>query len=405
MRKFLERAMDKVPRMNEESIRGLLRLLADENDRLDAVLDSMMDGIVVCDDESVPILVNKSAERLLPLSQAELFDEPLWYSIRDDELSGFFEMALTGQESIIDREFALDMKSSTRILAISVTPLVRGKKISGTLIHVEETTDKRRREARLRRAESLASLTTLAAGVAHEIKNPLGSISIHVQLMRKSLKGKADEPLIRYLDIVNEEIDRLNRIVVDFLFAVRPMDIAPINDDPNTLLRELVEFMRVEVENAGIQLQVEYGKDIPLVPFDKRYMKQALLNLVKNAVAAMPKGGTLNLSLRAVNDELKLAVGDTGSGIPEDKLGKIFEPYYTTKENGTGLGLTLTYKIIKEHGGDVTVQSRQGQGSTFTITIPIPQKDRKMITGTCPEDEDCQAGSEGGSEGKNEEPA
>ena len=141
------------------------------------------------------------------------------------------------------------------------------------------------------------------------------------------------------------------------------------------------------------------------MPFDKRYMKQALLNLVKNAVAAMPKGGTLHLSIRAVNDELKLAVGDTGSGIPEDKLGKLFEPYYKTKENGTGLGLTLTYKIIKEHGGDVTVQSRQGQGSTFTITIPIPQKDRKMITGTCPEDEDCQAGLEGGSEGKNEEPA
>jgi signal transduction histidine kinase len=335
---------------------------------------------------------------LLPLAQSELFDEPLWYSIRDEELSAFFEMALTGEESIIDREFALDMKSSTRILAVSVTPLVRDKKISGTLIHVEETTDKRRREARLRRAESLASLTTLAAGVAHEIKNPLGSISIHVQLMRKSLKGKADEPLIRYLDIVKEEIERLNRIVVDFLFAVRPMDIAPINDDPNTLIRELVEFMRVEVENAGIELQVEYGKDIPLVPFDKRYMKQALLNLVKNAVAAMPKGGTLSLSIHAINDELKLAVQDTGTGIPEDKLGKIFEPYYTTRENGTGLGLTLTYKIIKEHGGDVTVLSRQGHGSTFTITIPIPQKDHKMITGTCPEDEDCKADFEGATE-------
>jgi len=247
MRKFLERAMDKVSRMNEESIRGLLRLLADENERLDAVLDSMMDGIVVCDEDHLPILVNKAADRLLPLSQVDLFEEPLWLSLRDDELAIFFEAALNGEESIIDREFALDMKSGTRILAVSVTPLVREKRIRGTLIHVEETTDKRRREARLRRAENLASLTTLAAGVAHEIKNPLGSISIHVQLMRKLLKGTADEPLNRYLDIVTEEIDRLNRIVVDFLFAVRPMDIAPINDDPNALLRELVEFMRVEV--------------------------------------------------------------------------------------------------------------------------------------------------------------
>jgi len=394
MRKFLERAMDKVSRMNEESIRGLLRLLADENERLDAVLDSMMDGIVVCDEDHLPILVNKAADRLLPLSQVDLFEEPLWLSLRDDELAIFFEAALNGEESIIDREFALDMKSGTRILAVSVTPLVREKRIRGTLIHVEETTDKRRREARLRRAENLASLTTLAAGVAHEIKNPLGSISIHVQLMRKLLKGTADEPLNRYLDIVTEEIDRLNRIVVDFLFAVRPMDIAPINDDPNALLRELVEFMRVEVESSGIELQVEYGMGVPLVPFDKRYMKQALLNLVKNATAAMPQGGILFLSTSVAGDELRITIKDSGVGMSEDKIGKIFEPYYTTKENGTGLGLTLTYKIIKEHGGDISVTSKPGTGSTFTLTLPIPQKEHRMITGTCPENENCETGFE-----------
>lgn len=394
MRKFLERVMDKVPRMNEESIRGLLRVLSDENERLDAVLDSMMDGIVVCDEDHEPILVNKAAERLLPLSQQDLFDSPLWASLRDEELAAFFETALTGEESIIDREFALDIASGTRILSISVTPLIREKRIRGTVVHVEETTDKRRREARLRRAESLASLTTLAAGVAHEIKNPLGSISIHVQLMRKSLKGKAEAPLARYLDIVTEEIDRLNKIVVDFLFAVRPMDIAPINDDPNALLGELVEFMRVEVETSGIELSVEYGKDVPLVPFDKRYMKQALLNLVKNAIAAMPGGGQLALSTAAIGDELHIVVRDSGVGIPEDRIGKIFEPYYTTKENGTGLGLTLTYKIIKEHGGDVTLTTKPGQGSSFTVVLPIPQKDRRMITGICPDGEDCEAGFE-----------
>lgn len=391
MRKFLERAMEKVSRMNEESIRGFLRLLADENDRLDAVLDSMMDGIVVCDDEHLPILVNKAAERLLPLSQTELFESALWDSVKDEELSAFFEEALSGEESVIDREFALAGPSSTRILAVSVTPLVKDRRIKGTLIHVEETTDKRRREARLRRAESLASLTTLAAGVAHEIKNPLGSISIHVQLLRKAIESRGEGQLVRYLDIVNEEIDRLNKIVVDFLFAVRPMDIAPINDDPNALLRELAEFMRVEVENAGIELKVEYGQSVPLLPFDKRYLKQALLNLVKNAVAAMPDGGTLELSSAADGEDLYLTVKDSGVGIPEEKIGKIFEPYYTTKENGTGLGLTLTYKIIKEHGGDVTVRSKPGRGSTFVITIPIPQKDRRMISGVCPDGADCLA--------------
>lgn len=390
MRKFLERAMEKVSRMNEESIRGLLRVLADENERLDAVLDSMMDGIVVCDEDHVPILINKAADRFLPMSQAELFDAPLWNSLRDDELATFFDAALTGEESIIDREFALDTTSGTRIIAISVTPLVREKRISGTLIHIEETTEKRHKEARLRRAENLASLTNLAAGVAHEIKNPLGSISIHVQLMRKALGKKATPPLMRYLDIVTEEIDRLNKIVVDFLFAVRPMDIAPINDDINALLKELVEFMRVEIETAGIELLVEYGSPIPPVPFDKRYLKQALLNLVMNANAAMPQGGKLRLATSVHNEELRIIVADTGVGIPEDKLGKIFEPYYSTKDNGTGLGLTLTYKIIKEHGGDIAVRSKKDIGSTFIISLPIPQKDQRMITGVCKDGDDCQ---------------
>lgn len=380
MRKFLERAMEKVSRMNEESIRGLLRVLADENERLDAVLDSMMDGIVVCDEDHAPILINKSAERLLPLSPSEFFDKPLWESCRDDELAAFFDDTLNGDESVLDREFALDTKAGTRILAISVTPLVRDRRIRGTLIHVEETTDKRRREARLRRAESLASLTTLAAGVAHEIKNPLGSMSIHVQLLRKALRDRPEPQIGRYLDIVTEEIDRLNKIVVDFLFAVRPMDINPINDDANALVSELAEFMRPETQAAGIELALDLARPMPPLPFDRRYLKQALLNLVKNAMAAMPEGGRLGLSTALGQDGMTITVADTGTGIPEDKIGKIFEPYFTTKENGTGLGLTLTYKIVKEHGGDIAVSSKPGVGSTFTVTLPVPQGDKRMIT-------------------------
>ena len=392
---MLFRSMDKVPRMNDESIRGLLRILADENDRLETVLDSMLDGIVVCGDNHVPILVNKAAERLLPLSQAELFEAPLWASMRDEDMAAFFNSVLMDEETVLDREFSIERSSRAFILSLSVTPLVKDGRIGGTLVHVEETTDKRKREARLRRAESLASLTTLAAGVAHEIKNPLGSISIHVQLVRKAL-GKAASPTVsRYLDIVNEEIDRLNRIVVDFLFAVRPMDIAPINDDPNALIRELAEFMRVEAEECGVELVESYAKDMPPVPFDKRYLKQALLNLVKNALAAMPDGGTLRLATEGTVDELRIIVQDSGTGISDELQGKIFEPYYTTKENGTGLGLTLAYKIVKEHGGEMSVRSRTGQGSVFVISLPIPQRERRMITEGPSQEPDIDACGEG----------
>ncbi|GAB1433729.1 ATP-binding protein [Spirochaetota bacterium] len=379
MRKFLERAMDKVSRMNEESIRGLLRILSDENERLEAVLDSMLDGIAVCDEDHIPILVNKAAERFLPLSYTNLFDQALWDSVRDDELSVFFDTALNGEESILDREFAIDTKLGARVLSFSITPLVRDQRIKGTLIHIQDTTDKRKKEARLRRAESLASLTTLAAGVAHEIKNPLGSISIHVQLLEKAMKEKPDKKMERYLSIVSEEIDRLNKIVVDFLFAVRPMDIKPINDDINALVLELAEFMKPEAKNAGIELEAKLEASANPVPFDRRYIKQVLLNLIKNSMSAMPKGGKLLLETSSSQDEFAIRVEDSGSGIDNDKIGKIFEPYYTTKENGTGLGLTLSYKIIKEHGGDISVSSKPGAGSVFTISLPIPQKEKRLL--------------------------
>ena len=380
MRKFLERALDKVSRMNEDSIRNLIRVLATENERLEAVLDSMLDGIIVCGVDHVPLIMNKAAERLIPLNQSDPFVAPLWRSLRDEEMASFFESVMKDEETVLDREFAIDAHSNTRILAASVTPLVKDKRIQGTLIHIEETTDKRRKEARLRRAESLASLTTLAAGVAHEIKNPLGSISIHVQLIRKAMGGCESPQVGRYLDIVNEEIERLNGIVVDFLFAVRPMNIAPINDDANALVGELAEFMRAEIEHSGVTLDVKLDKNLPPIPFDRRFMKQALLNLVKNAVAAMPGGGFLSLATKYNGDELRIVVSDTGIGIAENRIGKIFEPYYTTRENGTGLGLTLSYKIVKEHGGDITVRSKQGSGSQFTVTIPVPQKERRMIS-------------------------
>ncbi len=241
---------------------------------------------------------------------------------------------------------------------------------------MEDVTEKRRKEAQLRRAENLASLTTLAAGVAHEIKNPLGSLSIHVQLMRKAIKNSCESSagtIARYLDVVDEEIDRLNRIVVDFLFAVRPMDIHPRDTDLNALLTELMDFLAPEIERSGVRTELSLSQEVPRLSLDPRYIKQAVLNLAQNALAAMPNGGTLGVRTERKDDEIRLSISDTGVGIPEENLPKIFEPYFTTKDTGTGLGLTLTFKIVKEHGGDIAVVSKSGQGSTFTITLPLPQ--------------------------------
>ncbi len=332
MRPFIERALAKAARMNTDQLRSLLRDLAEENGTLEAALDSMLDGIVVLDRNHQPGIWNKSAERMLGLHPVDALERPFWLAVRDREFGDFIKNVLRGEERLVDREFELDAPGDrTLLVAASATPLVSRRRIVGTLIHLEDITDKRRREAQLRRAESLASLTTLAAGVAHEIKNPLGSISIHIQLLQRAMKKDgacmdADFPekVDRHLGVVTEEIERLNRIVVDFLFAVRPMEMELRDTDPAALLREVAEFISPEAEQAGIEIDLGIPDSAPAVPLDRRYMKQAILNLAKNAMAAMRSGGRLGFSLRATDEAVKIAISDTGTGMEPEVIARIF---------------------------------------------------------------------------------
>ncbi len=381
MRKFIQKALDKIGKMDAAQIRSLLWALASENDLLAVVLDSMTDGVVVTDRQHRVLLSNKSAERLIPFSQAELSEKVVWEVITDREIAQFLKEKLLNQEKVIDQEFVLG-DGVTRTLSCSLMPLVRDGRIQGTLVHIEDVTEKRTKEARLRRAENLAALTTLTAGVAHEIKNPLASIGIHLQLIRKEMAGRETiEPqrISEYVEIINEEVDRLNRIVVDFLFAVRPMDTRLALGDINSVIRELVEFVKFELQEAGVELQLELSPVLPKIRLDERYMKHALLNIIKNAISAMPEGGVLRIETLQEGTDLLLKISDTGIGIPEEIIGKIFEPYFTTKDFGSGLGLTLVYKIVKEHQGDVSVSSRVGEGASFTLSFPIPQEEKRLI--------------------------
>jgi PAS domain S-box-containing protein len=392
MRDFYNRAIKKLDKFTAEQSRELLASAALEIDRLESVLDSIPDGILVCDEKHCLTMANKYAQRILPLNYSETGGVPLWKAVQDDRIVEFFQETLLGGDRVLDREIDAEVQGINRLLSISILPLVRNHRITGSLIYIEDITEKRSREARLRRAENLASLTTLAAGVAHEIKNPLGSISIHLQLMQKALTkktkrapgtGSRSSPdmalLDRYLGVLNEEVDRLNHIVVDFLFAVRPMTLELREGNINVMIRDLTGFVRCELENAQIKCDLELDQDLPPVLFDERYMKQALLNLIKNAQAAMGGGGTLGIKTSGMDDKVRITVSDSGEGISEENLSKIFEPYFTTKETGTGLGLTLVFKIVREHQGEISVKSKVGEGSSFTITLPAIQKERRLL--------------------------
>jgi len=377
---FFRRALRKLDKLNTEQRNELITSAIGEINLFENVLNSIDMGILVCDESNNLIMVNKCALRLIPMNYIE--GVKLRLAITDEKIIEAFKDIILNRERVIDKEIDVQNQGRNRLLSVNIVPLVEDKRVTGTLIYVEDITEKRKGEARLRRAENLASLTTLAAGVAHEIKNPLGSISIHLQLLQKALAKKldaSDNKTDKYFDVLKEEVDRLNRIVVDFLFAVRPMNLELREGDLNVLISQIMEFVRFEMEQSNILCLLELDENLPKLLIDERYMKQALLNLVKNAQAAMPEGGVFTIATKFMENEIRILVCDTGIGIENESLSKIFEPYFTTRETGTGLGLTQVYKIIREHHGEITVDSEPQTGTEFKISLPIPQKETRLL--------------------------
>jgi len=398
MRLFIKRALKKIGKLNTAQIHDLLVLASTEIDRLETVMDSIIMGVLVCDKAHKLILANKAARRFLSIASYEQGKETLWSIIPDDIVAEFLAHTLITADKVEGKEFSLDVNGKERFLTFSVTPVVQDQKVTGSLILVGDITERKSKEARARRMESLASLTTLAAGIAHEIKNPLGSLSIHVQLIQKAMiaqeklcteirrsaetecdPGKHFRQIDKHLQIVNEEIDRLNSIVVDFLFALRPINADLKLGDINALITELAGFVSFELKNDNIECALDLEENLSAINFDPGLMKPALLNVIQNAAAAMSDGGKITITTEEADDEIRIIVADNGAGISEENLSKIFEPYFSTKKNGTGLGLTVLFKIVKEHRGEVSVKSREGEGTVFTITLPKPQVERRLI--------------------------
>ena len=383
MRKLTERAIKALPRQNANQIKAIVNDLVDGNQVLETVLSSLPAGIMVADINYDLLFINTQARRFLKLSGKDYLEKKIWKVVHDKEISEFIETNLLSQEKIEEQDFNIQMGDKVKTLALSILPLVDRGTIKGSFIYLEDVTEKRAESLRLRRAESLASLTTLAAGVAHEIKNPLGSISIHIQLMQKCLNSENDickDDLLDYLNVVNEEVDRLNQIVVNYLFAVRPMETNPKCKCINGIIDELIDFIHYELEQDNIEIIKNLGDDLPELKLDEKLIKQAFLNIIKNSQASMSEeGGILKISTYKVNDSVVVSISDSGPGIPEEIKNKIFEPYFTTKDSGSGLGLTLVYKIMKEHSAEIRLNSIVGEGTDFTFIFPIPQRGQRLI--------------------------
>lgn len=229
-----------------------------------------------------------------------------------------------------------------------------------------------RLQRRARQAERLAELGTLTGGLAHEIKNPLSTIQLNLQLLREDLPEHEPSTgrIVNRLTTVQKEASRLRDILDDFLRFAGKMELDRKPVDVNRLLEEMVDFFHPQAQIQRVQLRLRPAEGQLVVPMDERLMKQALLNLMINALHAMPQGGELILSARRDANRAFIDVIDTGRGIEPDALPKIFQAYYSTKKGGHGLGLAISKRIIEEHGGSLSVVSEVGKGTDFRIELP-----------------------------------
>jgi len=236
------------------------------------------------------------------------------------------------------------------------------------------TADLRKTEAQLIRSEKLAALGQLAAGIAHEIRNPLTSINILIHSLTENLPSGTSHK--EDLQVIEEEIHRINEIVDQFLRFAKPAPPLLEKGDVISIFEETLQLLRPQIEKQRIIVQKEFQPLLPIL-MDREQMKQVILNLLLNAVQAMPKGGYLALKGHIPEDDrwIKLSIQDSGVGIPGEDMNKLFDPFFSTKEGGIGLGLSIAHRIIDQHHGKIEVESAPGKGTLFTLWLPISREE------------------------------
>lgn len=400
MRGYVKRVKQKAEKLSKEQVLSLLEDVVDENESLYSVFESLSTGLLITDDNFRLLRSNTIAESWLPFSE-RLEDilgseKPIWEYIEDEDIADYLRRCLEKNITNSSEDFSTVTSGGTvRFLTVTIAPLINEGELNGKMILVRDITEKKNQDILLHRMENLANLTNLAAGMAHEIKNPLGAISIHIQLIQKAL-AKAREnqdklPAKKFVEdhiyIVNEEIEHLNKLVMDFLLAVRPIKAQLELKEPDKLIEGLVSFFKPEFNREGIEVVFRPSDSGKRILLDEKLFRDVIMNISQNSLAALKSkyssdqtGAKFCISNTVRENKYIITIADNGCGMSEESLSKIFEPYYTTKANGTGLGMTMVYKIIKEFSGEIIVDSEEGKGTAFTITFPIPQKDVKLLS-------------------------
>lgn len=405
---FLDKVLGRIGRLDTEGLQTVVQRLARERSFLETLFNTIEDGVLVADETGRILYFNQAVTRLLGLQESQAEGQHVRKYLPDLDWEKLSKFDKAGGGGVTRLEFEVEYPRP-RLLSLYAAPL-DGEAIgsSGVALILHDATEARQKTHEAIESERIQALTLLAASVAHEIGNPLNALHIHLQLMERELKKLRDvfgetlslnptsrrrakaEPgttdavdiarkLEKYLAVSKGEITRLDYIVTQFLQAIRPsapqLRLASVND----VVKETLDLLRPEIENRGVVLKERLARQLPASPIDTAQIKQALVNLIKNALQAMTKGGVLNVSTDSGVDGVVISIADTGGGIPQEQINRIFEPFYTTKKKGTGLGLMIVQRIVREHRGRIDLESHVGKGTTFRVWLPLFERRPRLL--------------------------